>query len=60
MHGLSMIIHLKEVTFKELDDFVKKIANGLLSLGLEKGMGIYPFTEFYRIFGFFFACGRLV
>ena len=27
----------RRITFKELDDLVKKIANGLLSLGLEKG-----------------------
>ena len=27
----------KRITFSELDDLVKKIANGLLGLGLEKG-----------------------
>ena len=49
----------RRITFKELDDLVKKIANGLLSLGLEKGDRISILSQnSIEYLALFFACGQ--
>ena len=49
----------RRVTFKELDDLVKKIANGLLSLGLEKGDRVSILSQnSIEYLALFFACGQ--
>ena len=49
----------RRVTFKELDDLVKKIANGLLSLGLKKGDRVSILSQnSIEFLALFFACGQ--
>jgi len=49
----------RRITFKELDDLVKKIANGLLSLGLEKGDRVSILSQnSIEYLALFFACGQ--
>ena len=49
----------RSVTFKELDDLVKKIANGLLSLGLKKGDRVSILSQnSIEFLALFFACGQ--
>ena len=49
----------KRITFSELDRYVNKIANGLLSLGLKKGdcVGIVSRNSIEHL-AIFYACGR--
>ncbi len=49
----------KRITFAELDRYVNKIANGLLSLGLKKGdcVGIVSRNSIEHL-AIFYACGR--
>jgi len=49
----------KRITFSELDLYVNKIANGLLSLGLKKGdcVGIVSRNSIEHL-AIFYACGR--
>jgi len=50
----------KRITFSELDDLVKKIANGLLGLGLEKGDRVSILSQnTIEFLALFFACGRV-
>ena len=49
----------RRVTFKEIDDLVKKIANGLLSLGLKKGDRVAILSQnSIEFLALFFACGQ--
>ena len=49
----------RRITFKELDDLVKKVANGLLSLGLEKGDRVSILSQnSIEYLALFFACGQ--
>ena len=49
----------KRITFKELNDLVKKIANGLLSLGLKKGDRVSILSQnSIEYLALFFACGQ--
>ena len=49
----------RRVTFKELDDLVKKIANGLLSLGMKKGDRVSILSQnSIEFLALFFACGQ--
>ena len=56
-----MIKHLiKRITFFELDEMVKKTANGLLSLGLKKGDRVSMLSQnTIEFLALFFACGRV-
>ena len=50
----------KRITFSELNDLVKKIANGLLGLGLEKGDRVSILSQnTIEFLALFFACGRV-
>ena len=50
----------KRITFSELDDLVKKIANGLLGLGLKKGDRVSILSQnTIEFLALFFACGRV-
>jgi len=49
----------RRITFGELDDMVKRIANGLRGLGLEKGDRISILSQnSIEYLAFFFACGQ--
>ena len=50
----------KRITFLELDELVKKIANGLMDLGLEKGDRVSILSQnTIEFLALFFACGRV-
>ena len=50
----------KRITFFELDELVKKTANGLLSLGLKKGDRVSMLSQnSVEFLALFFACGRV-
>ena len=50
----------KRITFLELDEQVKKIANGLIDLGLEKGDRVSILSQnTIEFLALFFACGRV-
>lgn len=50
----------KRITFFELDEMVKKTANGLLSLGLKKGDRVSMLSQnTIEFLALFFACGRV-
>ena len=50
----------KRITFFELDELVKKTANGLMSLGLKKGDRVSILSQnSIEILSLFFACGRV-
>lgn len=50
----------KRITFSELDNLVKKIANSLLGLGLEKGDRVSILSQnTIEFLALFFACGRV-
>ena len=50
----------KRITFFELDELVKKTANGLLGLGLKKGDRVSMLSQnSVEFLALFFACGRV-
>ena len=50
----------RRITFSELEDLVNQIANGLISIGLQKGdrVGILSKNSIEHL-ALFYACGRV-
>ena len=50
----------RRISFKELENFVNQIANGLISIGLQKGdrVGIISKNSIEHL-ALFYACGRI-